>query len=74
MNYITSSYFFVCCKNTLTNVSFEDFMAVMIHVKVFWVVMLCSAFPGHLWNISILPQHYTAWQLRRPQPDTEWWL
>jgi hypothetical protein len=48
---------------------------VMFQVEVFWVVTPCSAV--HLqgedgggmdfWNVSFLPQHYTASQPRRPR-------
>jgi len=64
-----------------------SFMAVKIHVKVFWVVTLCGAMVGYqyfrgpwclslhpengysmdLWNVGILPQHYTASQPTGPQ-------
>jgi hypothetical protein len=55
----------------------------MIQVEVFLPVALCSVVVGYLrfrgpedggtmdlWNVGILPQHYTASQLRRPGLET----
>jgi len=49
----------------------------MFQVEVFWVVTPCSVVAGYqnsrrlgsldLWNVDILPQHYTASQSTRPR-------
>jgi len=50
-------------------------MVMKIEDKVFWVVTPCTVVAGYqhfrgsmdLWNVGILPQHYTASQPRRPR-------
>jgi len=65
--------------------TFEVFTAVKIHVEIFWVVTACNdmvwyqRFRGpssgemegrmDLWNVGILPQHYTASQHRRTRGE-----
>jgi len=58
--------------------SSETFTAVMFQVDVFWVGTPCSVVVGYqcfwrpccLWNVGILPHHFTASQPRRPRLGT----
>jgi len=50
----------------------EVFTAVKIRVEILWVTTPCSVVVGcqrsmDVWNVGILPQHYTASQPRRPR-------
>jgi len=56
-----------------------------IHGEVFWIVTPCSVVVGYLHiqgedgdmldlrNVGILPEHYTASQLRRPRGSSPPW-